>query len=91
MCSMKTERKELWEAVAKAGGRKGNDTSIATLFADERIKEAVLEYIHTTDVGKMTEEAKIGNGPLASPWVGDAGHDKWLWSRLRELAVDGVS
>lgn len=49
-----------------------------------------MDFIHTTGVGKMTEEAKIGYGPLAVPWVGDAGHDEWMRERLREQAVDGV-
>lgn len=56
----------------------------------ERFTEAVLEFIHITGVGKMTEEAKVGYGPLVEQWAGDARHEEWLRSRLREQAMDGV-
>lgn len=61
------------------------------MFADERYTEAVLDFIYTTDVGKMTEEVKIGYGPLAEAWVGDAGHDEFSRERLRgTMGTHGV-
>lgn len=43
-----------------------------------------------TGVEKMTEEAKIGYGPLVQSWAGGAGHDEFLRGRQREQAEDGV-
>lgn len=35
-----------------------------------------MEFIHTTDIKKKMEEAKIGYGSLVDPWIGDSKHDE---------------
>ena len=75
---------------ADGGEGRGNQMAIATLFVDKRYTKAVLDFIYTTDVGKMTEETKIGYGPLTETWAGDAGFDKWCRSEVRRRTETGV-
>lgn len=76
----RTEQKTMWAAL----DRDASKTPISMLFAEEKCNKAILEFLATTGVGKMNEEAKIGYGAQGPIWSGDAGHEEWLRSQGEE-------
>jgi len=49
----RSQHKGMWAKVKQETGSGKDRWSIAKLFADERCSEALLEFLRTTDVGRM--------------------------------------
>jgi hypothetical protein len=75
VCPMwKGQRKILWAEARKETGRRQSWWNIRDLLADERYGQAVLDFLTSTDVGRLVPAVEAG----------DAGSDVSEWE-LREL------
>jgi len=64
----KREQKILWAEVRKETGRGKSQCRIRDLFADERCSRAVLDFLTSTDVGKIVPAVEEDAGSEASEW-----------------------
>jgi len=62
------EQKILWAEVRNETGRWKSRWRIRDLFADKRCSQAVLDFLTSTDVGKVVPAVEEDAGSEASEW-----------------------